>query len=181
MITKEQRAEAIAVLIALEADDAYATPVRKAAKIALFDMEAQQAATDPQPLTKEQLKERIEKPIFIIWYWESEKKWVKQGWIIIDKGDMDSAFIDGWNKHKYGKTWLAYDHEPGAQAVVDSAETADVAPVKRGEWKDSYVSGYTPADGIVCGACDCWAPRRSKYCPSCGRRLEGQNDTDNNA
>jgi hypothetical protein len=52
--------------------------------------------------------------------------------------------------------------------AIDSAETADVAEVKRGEWKDSYISGHTPADGTVCGACDCWAPRRTNYCPNCG-------------
>jgi hypothetical protein len=84
----------------------------KTLNIALDCMREAQEREKPQPLTLEQLKKRGGKPVFIKWYWVAKEKWVSREWYIPDKHDIESDFFDGYAWHNYGKTWLAYDHEP---------------------------------------------------------------------
>lgn len=53
---------------------------------------------------------------------------------------------------------------------------ADVAPVVHGRWVTHYRSGTTVADGYVSTCCDMWNNRKSDYCPSCGARMDGGAD-----
>ena len=58
--------------------------------------------------------------------------------------------------------------------LVCDAPTIDAMPVVRGEWRDTYISGYKPNAGSVCSKCDCWSHRRSNYCPNCGAKMEDE-------
>lgn len=82
-----------------------------ALRVALEALSAQLARENPQPLSLEELKARVGKPVFIAFPLDIEKG----GWRLYEgfsqkcalfRGDY-SLYIDG-----YGKTWLAYDHQP---------------------------------------------------------------------
>ena len=64
---------------------------------------------NPQPLTLEELKERVGKPVFLMWKRGKQWPWEADGWVIDDE---DDEYVDGWNYKNYGITWLAYDFEP---------------------------------------------------------------------
>lgn len=62
----------------------------------------------------------------------------------------------------------------GVDMVLEVAkESPTIDPVKRGEWADCYKSGHKPHNGGVCTACDCWAGRKSDFCPNCGANMKG--------
>ena len=55
--------------------------------------------------------------------------------------------------------------------LINSAQAADVAPVRHGRWEQGDMYDY----GDVCSLCD-WdserAPCTLPYCPDCGARME---------
>lgn len=76
-----------------------------AIELALAALRAQQERENPKPLTLEQLKEREGKPVYIIDTYHGGMKI----WNIWD----DS--MDEEEEREYGKTWNAYDYEPGGE------------------------------------------------------------------
>ena len=75
------------------------------------------ARENPQPLTLEQLKERVGRPV----YAQSELLPGESHWCILDEtlafgGGFTLVAIYGRNltlaESDYGRTWFAYDHEP---------------------------------------------------------------------
>ena len=56
---------------------------------------------------------------------------------------------------------------------IDSAPTADVAPVVHGRWVTHYRSGTPVAEGYVSTCCDMWNNRKSDCCPNCGAKMDG--------
>lgn len=86
--------------------------------IALEALRAQQERENPKPLTLEELRERFGKPVWIDVIGNEEREpslyaIVGNEW---DEGDgidlHDLINDDGAAYELYGKTWLAYDHEP---------------------------------------------------------------------
>lgn len=57
--------------------------------------------------------------------------------------------------------------------MLGAAPTIEAVPVVRGEWLNTYNSGYRPNPENVCSVCDCWNVRRSDYCPNCGADMRG--------
>jgi hypothetical protein len=55
------------------------------------------------------------------------------------------------------------------QGYIMDAPTIET--LKIGKWNDTYKSGYIPNPCNVCSECDCWAERRSNYCPNCGAKM----------
>ena len=51
-------------------------------------------------------------------------------------------------------------------------KTADVSPVRHGQWGKVYKSKVTVTDGYVSSCCDMWNERKSKYCPNCGCKMD---------
>ena len=67
-----------------------------------------------------------------------------------------------------------------AVRLVNGLPTADVDPVRNGRWKIRRKSGWPEwAIRIVCSSCGLVTGQKSKYCPSCGAKmdLEGENGT----
>ena len=86
---------------------------------ALSALREQAARLNPHPLTLEELRERVGKPAWI--EVKNEAEYCEPSyWAIVgnewDNGEgiaLDDAYTgDGAAYYLYGKTWLAYDHEP---------------------------------------------------------------------
>lgn len=66
-----------------------------------------------------------------------------------------------------------------ADEAVDRLPTADVAPVRHGEWIDveddygSYLRCSICGDEFTSWEADC---ARTNYCPNCGAKMEGGSD-----
>lgn len=72
--------------------------------------------------------------------------------------------------------------------VIDDAPTAHVAPVVPGWWEkiDSSYYRWTPSGGTFvdratyrCSHCGRGTAVKSNYCPNCGCRMEGAEDSNN--
>jgi hypothetical protein len=80
-------------------------------------LRTQQERENPQPLTLEQLRERVGKPVWIdiIGYMgnmTSEWGLVNGCMKSIETSSGYALYYDDDDGDDYGKTWLAYDHEP---------------------------------------------------------------------
>ena len=81
-------------------------------------LRAQQERMDPQPLTEEQLKEMAEKPYYHVPLQQSRVFAPGPHWAILPKRVAEKP-----EDYKYGKTWLAYDHQPGeGQSCIASTK-----------------------------------------------------------
>lgn len=52
----------------------------------------------------------------------------------------------------------------------------DVAEVRRGRWiRDKWPSG---THKMICSECSEWSNKKSRYCPSCGARMDKEDEHD---
>jgi len=65
-----------------------------------------------------------------------------------------------------GASDFAVDTRRAAYDAIDAAHTADVAPVRRGEWEVAI--GYDPNKKVQCQNCYKMAYEPTPYCPNCG-------------
>lgn len=84
---------------------------------------------------------------------------------------------------KYGLTnGVVWGRHTGLAICIASEiadiPTADVAPVAHGRWVTHYRSGTPVAEGYVSTCCDMWNNRKSDYCPSCGAKMDGGDNTE---
>ena len=59
-----------------------------------------------------------------------------------------------------------------AARIIEKLPAVDAEPVRRGEWTEPYkndIWGY-----YVCSICKCASVSKSRYCPDCGARMEGE-------
>lgn len=66
------------------------------------------------------------------------------------------------------------DYKAGLKMLLDKIEkapTADVAPVRHGQWKSKRKWNY-----YVCSECSFENEIAFPYCPNCGARMDGGND-----
>lgn len=62
------------------------------------------------------------------------------------------------------------------EEVLNNIPAADVAPVRRGEWKPVFIRCRPDEAAVrhekctVCGTIKC---ERTNYCPNCGARIDG--------
>ena len=75
---------------------------------------------------------------------------------------MTIAAVNGKDKDR--RTWAK------AICVLHDMQTADVAPVRHGQWDDSF-DGITPYCS-VCGRSHRGMIRTPKYCPNCGAKMD---------
>ena len=59
----------------------------------------------------------------------------------------------------------------GARKLMVEAPTADVAPVKHGEW--SVAIGYDINKKVKCSVCELMTYEPTAYCPHCGAKMKG--------
>lgn len=87
---------------------------------AIAALRSQSARENPKPLTLDKLKERNGKPVFKVLISENIGEYIgcENAWwdvMVISKHSED---VINWRSghlnyiHDYGKTWIAYDHEP---------------------------------------------------------------------
>jgi len=61
----------------------------------------------------------------------------------------------------------------GIRQAVDESQTID--PVKHGKWEDENPIEPNPMfRAVVCSVCGCTEGNPSKYCPSCGARMDDE-------
>lgn len=71
--------------------------------------------------------------------------------------------------------WLFAD-ESCASVVPDfeNLPAADVAEVRHGRWvRDKWPSG---THKLICSECGEWSGKQSRYCPSCGARMDKEEE-----
>lgn len=57
------------------------------------------------------------------------------------------------------------------EAMLSDLPAADVAEVKHGRWvRDKWLSG---THKLICSECGEWSGKKSRYCPSCGALMKG--------
>lgn len=64
----------------------------------------------------------------------------------------------------------------GANKIIDrikNAPTADVVEVKRGEWKNKPIAGYSNIRCSVCNSVFTSQTGKWNYCPNCGAIMNG--------
>lgn len=62
----------------------------------------------------------------------------------------------------------------GVMAVLDTIPAADVREVRRGRWiRDKWPSG---THKMICSECSEWSSKKSRYCPSCGARMDKEDE-----
>lgn len=58
-----------------------------------------------------------------------------------------------------------------ANDVITRIPAADVAEVRHGRWvRDKWPSG---THKLICSECGEWSGKKSRYCPSCGALMKG--------
>lgn len=84
---------------------------------------------------------------------------------------------DDWNQGT-GTTWANAFAE--SADVVDDMPTADVAPVRHGEWIGTEFDGYADGKPVYyewkCSACGCIFEDEEpawNFCPCCGAKMDG--------
>lgn len=79
----------------------------------------------------------------------------------------------------FGLTIVAPAVAQYANAVcyqLQNIPAADVAEVRHGRWvRDKWPSG---THKLICSECGEWSGKQSKYCPSCGARMDKEADHD---
>jgi hypothetical protein len=96
--------------------------MREAIRAGRDAIRAQQERENPKPLSLAELKERVGKPVYVV-SWDVIHV---EGWNIyygpsrFDKSKHILVFSDASDKYspEYGKTWIAYDHEPKEAGAV---------------------------------------------------------------
>jgi hypothetical protein len=86
-------------------------PFYAAVDFALAALREKAARDDPQPLTLEELRERVEKPIYIV----RTGGWPVSEWRIIadiKSNKLSFSTWDYWRLDTYGTDWLAYGYPP---------------------------------------------------------------------
>jgi hypothetical protein len=84
------------------------TVAKKPFMTALSALREKQDQQNPQPLTLDQLRERINKPIWIRWFGKYVGR--EDGWMIW-KSSRPGTIFDGSDlADRYGDGWFAYDH-----------------------------------------------------------------------
>lgn len=57
---------------------------------------------------------------------------------------------------------------------LGSIPAADVAEVRHGRWvRDKWPSG---THKLICSECGEWSGKKSRYCPSCGARMDKEDE-----
>lgn len=55
--------------------------------------------------------------------------------------------------------------------------TANVQEVKHGYWRREYKSGTSVENGMVSSCCDVWNERPTPFCPHCGAKMDGKEES----
>lgn len=65
----------------------------------------------------------------------------------------------------------------GVYCILENFPDADVAPVAHGRW-EPIINAYGELEGWICKRCGTETKQKSNYCPSCGAKmdLEEQNN-----
>lgn len=58
-----------------------------------------------------------------------------------------------------------------AICLLHEAQTADVAPVRYGQW-EPIINAYGELEGWICKRCGTETKQKSNYCPSCGAKMD---------
>lgn len=57
---------------------------------------------------------------------------------------------------------------------IDNIPAANVAEVRHGRWvRDKWPSG---THKLICSECGEWSGKKSRYCPSCGARMDKEDE-----
>jgi hypothetical protein len=93
--------------------ESYANSIRLE-NLKIEALREKQERMNPKPLTLEELREQIGKPAYIKLFDPDEEFWVlRNSWVDTRVPEPNILFHMRWYSHKdYGKTWIAYDHEP---------------------------------------------------------------------
>ena len=86
--------------------------------------------------------------------------------------DMDSGRRDGWTTSLSSEEAADYLAE-----YLDDIPTADVAPVKHGEWEEIR-DAYRQLEGWMCKKCGRETKAKENYCPNCGAKMDGGENND---
>lgn len=58
--------------------------------------------------------------------------------------------------------------------AIKGIPAADVAEVRHGRWvRDKWPSG---THKMICSECSEWSSKKSRYCPSCGARMDKEDE-----
>jgi hypothetical protein len=80
---------------------------------------------------------------------------------------------DDWLEN--GENEYVYDTNAVLESI-DEQPTVDAAPVVHGHWKyEPYEFGYKK--DIKCSECYCYVATETDYCPYCGAKMDGKDDT----
>ena len=85
-----------------------------------------------------------------------------------------------WKVFESAEWWDNADRDE-AQDLLNKAPTVDVEPVRHGQWETKE---YTTEDSFddwivihheeVCSECGKGQGERSKFCPNCGAKMDGE-------
>ncbi len=90
----------------------------RAIELAIEVLQEKAERENPKPLTLEQLRERIGKPVYVVHFSSSCSLKKPSEWLILKSCNptIDYPFVIfegcGLNAMYYCKGWIAYDHEP---------------------------------------------------------------------
>ena len=75
-------------------------------------------------------------------------------------------------KEEYNKGWN--DCRSAFYRCISGMPAADVAEVRHGRWvRDKWPSG---THKLICSECGEWSGKKSRYCPSCGARMDKEDE-----
>jgi rubrerythrin len=90
----------------------------------------------------------------------------------IERTAVEKFIEDGLNNPDKNK---AFGHDAiEIMAEVHYMPAADVAEVRHGRWvRDKWPSG---THKLICSECGEWSGKKSRYCPSCGARMDKEDE-----
>ena len=90
----------------------------------------------------------------------------------IERTAVEKFIEDGLNNPDKNK---AFGHDAiEIMAEVHYMPAADVPEVRHGRWvRDKWPSG---THKLICSECGEWSGKKSRYCPSCGTRMDKEDE-----
>ena len=90
----------------------------------------------------------------------------------IERTAVEKFIEDGLDNPDKNK---AFGHDAiEIMAEVHYMPAADVAEVRHGRWvRDKWPSG---THKLICSECGKWSGKKSRYCPSCGARMDKEDE-----
>lgn len=94
----------------------------------------------------------------------------------IEKEHKQSTLME-WSKRELVEQIMMLEHNNNALHETINQQFVNFSEMmkeKHSKWVHQYESGTKVFDGYVSQCCNMWSKHKTRYCPYCGKRMDGE-------